>query len=206
LTEESSTEADPPYRILMVCTGNICRSPFMERLLRMRLREGLGVSQAERFRVDSAGSWALVNYPMEPAALTTLRARGGDAADFYARALTVEMIEAADLILTATREHRGIVVTESPRAAGKTLTLREFARLLGPVTVEQVDAEADVDPVARMRAIARAAFGNRGLVPLIDPTDDDIGDPYGRPQADYDRAAAQIDAALAVPISLLLGR
>lgn len=198
------TESPSTYRILMVCTGNICRSPFMERLFVARLRAGLSEADVARFDVRSAGTWGLVDHPMEPAALTTLESRGGEASDFVGRALAVEMIEQADLILTATRDHRGVVVTELPRAASRTLTLREFARLLGPVTPEQITAEAGTDPVDRFRAIARAAFGNRGLVPLADPADDDVGDPFHRAQADYDRAAVEMDTALAVPINLLL--
>ena len=198
------TDGASTYRILMVCTGNICRSPFMERLFVARLRAGLPEAEVARFTVESAGTWGLVDHPMEPAALATLEARGGDASDFVGRALAVEMIESADLVLAATREHRGLIVTELPRAASRTLTLREFARLLGPVTPEQITAEAGTDPVERFRAIARAAFGNRGLVPMVDPAADDIGDPYKRSQVEYDRAAVEIDEALAVPLNLLL--
>jgi protein-tyrosine phosphatase len=195
--------SEATYRILMVCTGNICRSPVMERLLAARLRERLSEADATRFEVESAGTWAMVGEAMSPEAAETLIGLGGDAADFVGRDLTVELID-ADLVLTATREHRGRVVAEVPRAAGRTLTLREFARLLGPVSPDDIATAAPSgDPVDRMRAIAAAAFANRGLVPVDDPADDDIADPYGRSRADYERAAAAIDSALMVPLNLL---
>jgi protein-tyrosine phosphatase len=195
--------SESTYRILMVCTGNICRSPFMERLMMARLRANLSEADVARFEIESCGTWGLVGEPMAPDAAETLVELGGDPAGFGGRAIAVEMIEAADLVLAATREHRGIVVTQLPRAASKTLTLREFARLLEPVTPDDVTAAAGSDPVERMRVIASRAFGNRGLVPLGNPADDDIGDPYGRPRESYVRAAGEIDAALTVPLTLL---
>jgi protein-tyrosine phosphatase len=195
--------SEPTYRILMVCTGNICRSPVMERLLAARLRALLPADAAARFEIGSAGTWAMVGEAMSPEAATTLVGLGGDADGFVGRDLTAELIE-ADLILTATRAHRAQVVAEVPRAASRTLTLREFARLLGPVTADDVAQHAPSgDPVDRMRAITAAAFGNRGLVPVADPAEDDIADPYRRNQAAFERAAREIDAALQVPLALL---
>jgi protein-tyrosine phosphatase len=191
------------YKILMVCTGNICRSPVMERLLIARLRDRLPADAAARFEVGSAGTWAMVGEAMSPEAAATLAGLGGDSDGFVGRELTAELID-ADLILTATREHRAQVVAEVPRAASRTVTLREFARLLGPVSADDIAQQSPSgDPVDRMRAIAAAAFANRGLVPVADPADDDIADPYRRNQAAFDRAAQEIDAALGVPLALL---
>jgi protein-tyrosine phosphatase len=114
------------------------------------------------------------------------------------------MLDEADLVLTATREHRGLIVAANPRVLARTLTLREFARLLGPVTSSDIDQQVDSgDPVERIAAIVSAALANRGLVPVDDPADDDIADPYGRARSAYERAARQIDAALSVPLGLL---
>jgi protein-tyrosine phosphatase len=195
------------YRILMVCTGNICRSPVMERLMRARLREHLDPWAAGRFEISSAGTWAMVGSAMAPEAVETLVGLGGDPDGFAGRDLKPDMIDRADLILTATREHRGLAVTEVPRAASRTVTVREFARLLGPVTPADITRRAPTtDPVERMRAIAAAAFANRGLVRVANPSDDDIADPYGRARSSFERAAAEIDAALTVPLTLLFTR
>jgi protein-tyrosine phosphatase len=192
------------YRILMVCTGNICRSPVMERLLAARLRDRLGDAGTTRFEVSSAGTWAMTGSPIQPTAAETLTSLGGDADDFIARDLTARMMRAADLVLTATREHRGLAVTMEPPAAGRTLTLRELARLLGPVTPADIPARVSTDdPVERMSAIVSAALAQRGLVPPGEPNADDIADPYGRDRAAYGRAAGDIDAAITTLIDLL---
>jgi protein-tyrosine phosphatase len=193
------------YRILMVCTGNICRSPVMERLLVARLREQLGPEDAARFSISSGGTWAMDGAPMSPQAAETLVSLGGDPSEFAGRDLTAEMLQEADLILTATREHRRLVVTSEPRAAARTLTLREFARLLGPVTPADIARRlTSDDPVERMTAVVAAALGQRGLVPVGAAADDDIADPYGRDRSAYLRAASEIDAALSVVMALLV--
>jgi protein-tyrosine phosphatase len=192
--------SDPAYRILIICTGNICRSPFAERLFAARLREGLGAEVASQFEVSSAGTWGLVGEPMQPEAARALVARGGDPAGFVARELTVDMVNEADLVLGATREHRAAAVTFDPRASSRTLTLRELARLLGPVGPAAITA---TEPAERMAQVLTAAIANRGLVPPVDPRDDDIADPYGQSRSAYERAAEEIDAALRPVIGLL---
>jgi protein-tyrosine phosphatase len=193
------------YRILMVCTGNICRSPLMERLFVARLSGALPPAEAARFSVSSAGTWAVSGEPMSAAAAETLVALGGDPCGFVAHDLDPATLAATDLILAAAREHRALVVSAEPRVADRTVTVRELARLLRPVPAGEIDRLAlRGDPVDRMRALAAAAFANRGLVPLDDPNDDDVPDPYGRDHAAYLRAASLIDAALAVPLGLLL--
>jgi protein-tyrosine phosphatase len=193
VTESSS------YRILAVCTGNICRSPFIERLLRARLTEKF-LLDAWRFEVTSAGTGALTGHEMDPTAAATLRAHGGEPRGFVARDLDADLIVEADLVLTAAREHRGAVVTELPRASAKTVTLREFARLVSPITAAAV---AGTDPIDRMRALVAMAMDNRGLVPLDDPADDDVPDPYRRDRATYERAADLMGAAITTSVALL---
>jgi protein-tyrosine phosphatase len=193
------------YRILMVCTGNICRSPVMERLLVARLRERLTPDDAARFVVSSVGTWAVVGAPMAREAAETLVNLGGDPTGFSARQLDVGALPSMSLILTAAREHRALVVAGAPSVADRTVTLREFAGLLAPVTRHDIDSRvSSEDPVERMSAIAAAAFEQRGLVPFEDRVPEDVPDPYGKERAAYLRAASQINAALAVPLRLLL--
>jgi protein-tyrosine phosphatase len=191
------------YRVLFVCTGNICRSPFAERLMRARLDAKLG-AEAARIETRSAGTFGLVGEPMMPEAAETLVRYGGLCDGFAARALDPDQVEPADLILGLTREHRSAVLKMVPRASSRTVTLREYARLLTDVTPADL-ATAGPDPVQRFRAMTAAAFGRRGYAPPRDPSDDDIPDPYGGPMAGYEKAAALIDEALAVPLSLLAG-
>lgn len=189
------------YNVLVVCTGNICRSPFAERLLRARLDERFG-PEAKLIEVSSAGTGALVGEPMMAESADTLRRYGGDPAGFVARALELEQIAAADLVLGLTRAHRSAAVTMMPRASAKTVTLREYARLLSGVSRADL-ASPGLDLADRFRAVTSAAFGRRGFAPPKDPSDDDVPDPFGGPMAAYEKAAALIDQALEVPLSLL---
>lgn len=173
------------FDLLFVCTGNICRSPTAQHIAAARL-------PADRFRVHSAGTYGLHGYPIEPKAGTLLASEGIACAEFRARRLDPAMIEAADLILTATREHRTAVVTMAPNALPKTFTIREFSRLTEHVGA--VDAE---DLVA-------AAAGQRGRV-WVPPDQDDIADPYGQNAAAYERAYRDIYDALSRPLALLAG-
>lgn len=86
----------PPYRITVVCLGNICRSPIGEAVLRARLAEaGLGA----RVQVDSAGTgdWHL-GHPADPRALATLDAHGYPH-DHVARQIAPHWMDGIDLLL-----------------------------------------------------------------------------------------------------------
>jgi protein-tyrosine phosphatase len=188
------------FRVLHVCTGNICRSPMAERLMRSGLENRLG-ADAARFLVESAGTWGHSGSPMEPHAVTTLRDWGVDGSDFRARELVAEHVAGADLVLTATREHRAAAVVLQPRAAARTFTLRELARLAG--AVERLEA---TDPVERAHELVRVAAGKRGLVLPATPRDDDLADPYQGPASGFEVCADLVAASLRAPLDLLAGR
>lgn len=189
------------FDILVVCTGNICRSPMAERLIRAGLRARLGHT-ADRFEVSSAGTWGFVGSPMEPSAEQVCRELGADPAGFHGRELTGPMVAHADLVLAMARQHRAAVVTLHPRAAGRSFTLPEFARLAAAVDPATLPAD---DAVERARALVRAVAGKRGLVPLVEAVDDDVADPYGAPLEAFRTVGATIAAALAHPLDLLGG-
>ena len=190
------------FRVLLVCTGNICRSPMAEHLLREGLRTRLGPA-AEQFVVASAGTFGLSDRTMEPYAQDTLRDHHGiDGSAFRARALADRMVSEADLVLTATRDHRAAAVTLHPRAARKTFTIREFDRLLSAVDPDSLPTG---DPVLRAHAVVRAAAAQRGLVRPEKPGDDDITDPYRGPLSGYVSCATLLHAALQRPLDLLAG-
>ena len=189
------------FRVLHVCTGNICRSPIAEHLMRDGLQRRLG-SDADRFVVESAGTWGHSGSPMEAHAHSTLAAYGVDGTGFRARELVAEHVAGADLVLAASREHRAAAVVLHPRAASRTFTLREFARLATAVAPQALEVE---DPVERARALVRAVAAQRGLVPPERPRDDDLEDPYHAPASAFAACADLVARSLTGPLDLLAG-
>lgn len=114
-----------PYRVLAVCTGNICRSPMAEYLLRAAFEEaGIG----DRVEVASVGTtgWEADN-PIDPRAGALLRELGLDASAHRARAATREEVAAADLVLALDHDHLGPLRRLAGEPAGDRLRmLRSF--------------------------------------------------------------------------------
>ena len=108
-----------PFRVLYVCTGNICRSAVAERLLRRDLAARLG-SRSELVQVESAGVRGLVGEPIDADSAAALTALGGNPDGFAARRLDAELVQGADLVITANRKHRANVVRLDPSAARRT--------------------------------------------------------------------------------------
>lgn len=182
-----------PPSILFVCTGNVCRSPLMERLLATKLDARLGAAQNSRQLVlSSAGTHALGGQPMTDQAAGELVRLGGDPTSFVARQLTTVLVDDADLVVTATRAHRAEVVTLSPRATRYTFTVVELARLLRDL--ESSPSAADVR--SRVMGIAASAGARRGFIRPGAADADDIVDPYGRASTIYRQASDQIAPAV----------
>lgn len=106
-------------KVLVVCIGNICRSPTAEYLLRERLR-GRGTT------VESAGLAALAGKPIDPLAGALLADSGIDASGHRARQLDETAITAADLILVMQRNHLASIARYSPHAVGRTFLLGKW--------------------------------------------------------------------------------
>ena len=183
------------FGILFVCTGNRCRSPFAEVLARRLLDEKFGPVHAARVDVSSAGTQAVPGAPIHPLTRAELVGLGlaGDRLFPDSTLLSVDAIRSADLVLTAERAHRSIVVQLAPTALGKTFCLREFARLVASADCDGMPSE----PVALARAAVMAARDSRGLIPPVVPSEDDIADPMGLNQAAHHGAARVISSALA---------
>jgi protein-tyrosine-phosphatase len=111
-------------RILIVCTGNVCRSPMAVGLLRRRLAVGGIGSKPE---VASAGTWALNDQPATPHAVQVMAERGVDIGQHVAQPITSELVASADLILAMSREHAHAIRTTWPQYAWKVHLLSEMA-------------------------------------------------------------------------------
>lgn len=186
--------------VLFVCTGNICRSPYAERLARHLLADQLGGDGVRRFGLASVGTHALVGSGMDLLAGAELRASGGSSEGFVARQIGAKDIAAAELVLTAERAHRAYVVRELPRALRTTFTLSEFARLLDAGLPGH---RLPDDPVARARLAVAIARSTRGTLEQGPPGEDDIPDPYGLSAEAHHETAAIITAALQQIVGLI---
>jgi len=194
-------------RILIVCTGNICRSPFIERLLRHELNSrGNGFEKA--ILVRSAGTGALVGSPMDAQAAAQLLAHGGDPSGFSARQLTPALIAESDLVLTATREHRGKVARMSPAAMRRVFAFCDFADLVGVVDGPGAAGDPAPSPLGladRVRQVTATAAASRGLKPPLRPDLADIVDPYRREDGVFATMAKQIAEPMPAVVRTLVG-
>lgn len=188
--------AKPAFHVLYVCWANQCRSPIAELLLSSAMRgnprfEGAG------WRVSSAGVAARTGRRIDPGAARVLAERGVQSAAFTSQPLTAQLVETANLILTAERAHRPAVIQLDAGATTRTFTMRQFTRLVGHPVISW--DSPDYGP-----ALVQAALDNRGLFPPRDLQDDDIVDPVGRPVRDFRRsieAIAETQAVFDVPAS-----
>lgn len=180
------------FHVLFVCTGNICRSPLAERLA----RSVLGPRSA--IHVTSAGTHAVPGLEMAERARQELVRLGGDPDGFASRPLTAHLVASADLVLTATSQHRAESVALQPAAHIRTFTIAQFGALAQAVPPSAVTHH--MDPVRRAEALVAEVRALRGLVQVDQP---DIIDPYGGSRRVYRFAGRRISESLAVPLRLL---
>ncbi|WP_259756625.1 low molecular weight protein-tyrosine-phosphatase [Pseudomonas sp. GCEP-101] len=105
--------------VLVICAGNICRSPTAEHLLRRHLA-------GADIRVSSAGLTAVVGHPIEPHAFATLQRHGQQPHEHQARQLTAELLQAADLVLTMEQRHLQDLFRQFPESRGKSFLLGKW--------------------------------------------------------------------------------
>ncbi|MFY0407472.1 hypothetical protein [Solicola sp. PLA-1-18] len=167
--------------VLTVCSGNICRSPAFETLLRSGPLADSGIT------VESAGTIAGEGQPVHPEIAAILADRGVDVAEFASRRLTAPMLRSADLVVTMEREHRATVVQLSPSHVRRTFTLRELERVM--------DRFASADTLGTTvdeRWSQLLQFGSSLRTPPERPEDDDIADPINGQRRDFQQAVDEI--------------
>lgn len=92
---------DPLYRVLVVCSGNTCRSP----LAAAALTQALG-PDADKVEVISAGTAAWEGQPASPGAIHVARESGIDLSSHRSHRATPELVRSADLVLVMEPQHR----------------------------------------------------------------------------------------------------
>lgn len=136
-------------RILVVCTGNICRTPMAKALLEQEIRR-LGLQ--EQISVESAGVYAVSGAPASRGSVVAMQARGLNISEHRGKQLSTRHVRDADIILVMEEGQRRIIFNHWPQALRKTFL---FSEMVGE--------------------------------------HDDIDDPYGLEQEDYDRTAALLE-------------
>lgn len=170
--------------ILVVCSGNICRSPVAEGLLRRALARRVG---ADAVRVSSAGTIAVDGAQASEGSVIAARERGVDIEVHRARRLTPGLIRDADLCLCMAQEHREEIAGLVPEAAERAFTLKELVRVL-----ERLPSVSTAESPSLIGRIATAA-ASRAADGAPDPFDEDIVDPLGMPIGTYRAVAWELD-------------
>lgn len=167
----------PLPRVLVVCSGNVCRSPYAENRLRA-LVPGLDVT--------SRGIDALVGAPMDPPLARLLAGHGTTAGSFRARQVAASDLD-ADLVLTMSARQRSILLEEHPSAARRTGLLGTVPELVGLAEEQGAPTPAVI-----------AAWSRR-----VAPPDRDVPDPYRRSEETVRAVAALLDAHVELLAGLL---
>ena len=173
-----------PFTVLAVCTGNICRSPAVERLL--------GAWLDPSIQVASAGTHAVVGAGVPQEMADQLAAVGVSTEGFASRQLTEAMLRESSLVLALTRAHRAQIVEMFPGAVRRTFTVRELARLADVVAPDALPAGS---PAERLAALLPLAAAQRGQVRAA-AEDDDVVDPYRRSARVYAQSFAELAPAV----------
>ena len=137
------------WTMLLVCTGNTCRSPMAEAIGKQILAQerGLTVDELETagLRVVSAGTFATAGNPATMEAVEALGKMGVDLSHHRSQVLTPQLVREADVIFCMTEAHRHAVLSIAPEAAAKTHTLDPNGDIEDPIggdlTVYQRSAE-----------------------------------------------------------------
>jgi len=154
-----------------------------EVLLKQRLGR-LGVEAA----VTSAGEM-IGGVPASGGSVRVMAARGLDLADHHSRHVTPDMLASADLVLAMSRRHLRYALAMEPTAFERTFTLKELARRGAAVGPRRRDQS--------LSAWLRGVHAGRSTAALLgDADDDDVADPMGKPDAQYEVTAVELEALL----------
>jgi protein-tyrosine phosphatase len=168
-------------RVLVVCTGNVCRSPIAEGLLRAAFAERLGPDAPE---VTSAGTMGWTGSGADPSSIRAAAERGVDISSHRAREVSEEDVAGADVVVAMAPEHARAFTRE---AGSRIFTLKELVRLLEALPeIEDASLGRLSERIAEADRLRRGGFEG-------DPRDEGIADPLGMPLEAFRAVAAELD-------------
>jgi len=118
-------------KVLFVCTGNTCRSPMAAVVLQDKVNIECLINE---IHVSSAGLASVPGAPAADNACAAVASIGLSLVSHKATALSMNMIEAADLVFTMTRQHRDAILRALPTAGRKVFTLAEYVEAEEEIT------------------------------------------------------------------------
>ncbi len=187
------------FHILTVCTGNICRSPLAESILRIDL-------DPKVFTISSAGIMAVENGKVPDPQLRIAKSVGvTDLERHRATQITAGKMGISDLILGLSRGHRKRIARMEPTALPRLFTMREFAHLAQYVTPDDIEEQIE-GASSPLHAAVAAVNAKRGMVtPVLTGDDLDVVDPFRQSRSVYKESRDQLVPATEVTAAFLQG-
>lgn len=181
---------DNAFQIVVLCMGNICRSPMAEGLLRKRLDE-----RKINAHVHSAGRLQS-GRPADRHSIEVLAERGIDIRSHRSRTNSTQILEPANLVIAMAREHVRDAVTIHSPAWPRTFTLKELVRRgeANGKRPQEVSIETWLGNLHAGRE-RRDLLGESHM--------DDIEDPYGYSREVFEQLAGELDDLTARMINLM---
>jgi len=153
-----------PLRFLVVCTGNICRTPMAVHFLTAAATEaGLEI-------VVTSSGFLTTDQPASPTVREVMGERGADLSAHRSRISTPEMLAEADLVLAMERHHARDLVLMEPGSSSKIHTFG------GAVALLEALPEGHLAPAEKLERISHG----RQASDFLGVGDDEVADPYGR--------------------------
>ena len=172
--------------VFFICTGNLCRSPMAEALMRHALEE----RGCDEIKVSSAGTWAYVGSPPTPEAVETVRERGGDLSGHGSRPIEMDELLGADIIAAMTSVHVREIAGLAPEVIDRIVLMKELPE------ITPLPLPTDARPEEKVESLLRGARPprRRSL---------DVDDPMGLPVHAYERTARELTAGIEVLVNTL---
>jgi protein-tyrosine phosphatase len=185
--------------ILVVCTGNVCRSPIAEAMVRSILQTRFDDAAPS---VASAGTAGWVGSRADPSSIAAAAELGIDISAHRARQLRADDVRSAELVLAMASEHRDAASRLFPGTVGRIFTLKELVLLLEDLP----QAPWNGKPQDVLAAQVSAAHGSRIGAIRDRRRDEDVMDPLGMPPDAFRAVARELDDWCTRVVDGLFGR